>query len=176
MQKKSSRRRWYQKLGLGLRQFLKRIRKLFDEPIFIALTVLGNGSILLGALVLYYFERGVNPRVVSLLDPVFWAVGIVTTVGAGDFHPVTPLGKIVTMIMMVSGTALFWSYIALFAGALLSLEVDEMFANLRNLGRSVREVMRDEKLEKEDLHRLIVQLEANLEELRELRDKGVTAP
>jgi len=157
---------------LGLRLFIQRIRRLFREPVFIALTVLGNGSIALGALVLYLLESGTNPHMKSFLDSVLWSVGIVTTVGAGELQPVTALGKIVVIIMMVSGTALFWSYLALFAGALLSVEIGEMGREMRHISTSIRDIVREEKIEFEDVHQLIGQLETTLEELKILRDKS----
>jgi voltage-gated potassium channel len=40
-------------------------------------------------------------------DAIWWAVSTITTVGYGDVYPVTPEGRILAMILMVSGIGLF---------------------------------------------------------------------
>jgi voltage-gated potassium channel len=111
---------------LGIDLFTKRLWKLIQQPVFIVLTVIGNGLIVISSLLLYYFEKGINPRIHSLLDAIWWAVATVTTVGYGDVSPITNIGKIIGIFMMIIGTALFWSYTALFAGAILAEEVKEI--------------------------------------------------
>ena len=104
----------------------KKFLRLVRNPIFPLLTIAGNLLIFTGAIVVYFLERDVNPNVDSLLDTVWWAVATVTTVGYGDVSPVTVMGKIVGIVMMILGTALFWSYTALFADAVLSEEIDDL--------------------------------------------------
>jgi voltage-gated potassium channel len=90
------------------------------------LTVVGNSLIAIASALLYHFEHGINPKINSLLDTVWWAVATVTTVGYGDVSPITNIGKIIGIFMMIVGTALFWSYTALFAGAIMSEEAKEI--------------------------------------------------
>lgn len=111
---------------LGLNLFTKRLWKLTKQPVFLVLTVVGNSLIALSSALLYHFEKGINPKIQTWLDAVWWAVATVTTVGYGDISPITTIGKVIGIIMMIVGTALFWSYTALFAGAIMAEEAKEI--------------------------------------------------
>jgi voltage-gated potassium channel len=113
-------------LHTGFKLFTRRIGKLVKQPVFIFLTLIGNSLIVISSLLLYHFEHGLNPKINSLLDTIWWAVATVTTVGYGDISPVTTFGKMIGIFMMIIGTALFWSYTALFAGAIMTEEVHEL--------------------------------------------------
>lgn len=123
----------------------KKAWRLVSHPIFLFLTVCGNLLIASGAVFLYVIEHGSNPQIHTLLDTVWWAVSTVTTVGYGDVSPITPPGKIVGIILMIFGTALFWSYTALFAEALVSEEFDDFTSELRVIEKRLVE-LRDEQL------------------------------
>ena len=112
--------------NLGLGHFVKRIGLLVRQPAFLFLTVVGNSLIVLAAVGLYYFEHGVNPKISTWLDTIWWAVATVTTVGYGDISPITHQGKIIGIFMMIIGTAFFWCYTAMFAGAIMSTESEEI--------------------------------------------------
>ncbi len=45
-------------------------------------------------------------------EALWWAFVTVTTVGYGDFYPVTTLGRVVAVMLMVSGVGLFGSFAA----------------------------------------------------------------
>ncbi len=111
---------------LGIDLFIKRLWKLAHQPVFIVLTVLGNSLIALSSALLFYLEKGINPKIQTWLDAIWWAVATVTTVGYGDISPVTTAGKLIGIFMMIVGTALFWSYTALFAGAIMAEEAKEI--------------------------------------------------
>lgn len=111
---------------LGFSLFTRRIWKLIQQPVFLVLTVIGNSLIVISSILLYHFEHGINPKINSGLDTVWWAVATVTTVGYGDVSPITPIGKIIGIFMMIIGTALFWCYTALFAGAIMAEEAKEI--------------------------------------------------
>lgn len=113
-------------LYTGFALFARRIRSLVKQPVFIVLTIIGNSLIIVSSLLLYHFEHGLNPKINSILDTIWWAVATVTTVGYGDISPVTTFGKIIGIFMMIIGTALFWCYTALFAGAIMTEEVQDL--------------------------------------------------
>lgn len=69
-------------------------------------------AVIVGGVSLYVVESGVNPKVNSVADGIWWALVTITTVGFGDISPVTTAGRVVGGVLMVAG--LFT--IALFAG------------------------------------------------------------
>lgn len=48
----------------------------------------------------------------SLLDALYFSVVTVTTVGYGDLHPVSPAGKVLAMVLIVSGVGTFAGLVA----------------------------------------------------------------
>ena len=64
--------------------------------------------------VLVYDAEGTNPDspISTLGDAVWWAFTTVTTVGYGDEYPVTPLGRTLGVLLMLSGIALIGSLTA----------------------------------------------------------------
>jgi voltage-gated potassium channel len=41
----------------------------------------------------------------SALDGLYWAVTTVTTIGYGDLSPDTPAGKVIAVVVMLTGSA-----------------------------------------------------------------------
>lgn len=136
----------------------RRLLALFKQPVFLILTVWGHICILLGAGGFYYFEFGVNPKIQTALDTVFWAVGVITTVGYGDVTPMTVGGKVVAIFMMIGGSLFLWSYTGLFAGALVTPE-------LKVLEEGVEEIEREVKLDDQAMQQLVLRMEKVVEKL-----------
>ena len=112
---------------------LRRIGFLFKTPIFWLLTIGGNLFMFLGAFALHWLENEVNPPTQDLLDCFSWAVGLVTTVGASPIAPITTLGKVLMILMMIGGAVFLWSYMALFIGALVGPELKEIESDVNQL-------------------------------------------
>jgi voltage-gated potassium channel len=55
---------------------------------------------------IYIFEEHLNPQINSLFDALYWALVTIATVGYGDISPVTHEGRIVSMIIIVTGIAM----------------------------------------------------------------------
>lgn len=138
--------------------------RLVSNPIFPILTIAGNLLIVAGAAALYYVERGLNPTLQSPLDAVWWAVSTVTTVGYGDVSPVTPHGRIVGIVLMILGTALFWSYTALFADALVSDEMEDLESELRQIEKRLLK-FKDGENYPARLEKLLEQIQNQVKEL-----------
>jgi voltage-gated potassium channel len=63
---------------------------------------------LVAAALVLTFERGMtNGNIHSYPDALWWAVTTITTVGYGDRFPMSPAGRGVAVVLMVSGIALF---------------------------------------------------------------------
>lgn len=57
----------------------------------------------LGALGIFAFESGTNPRIQTFGDAVWWAVVTATTVGYGDVSPMTAEGRVIAVSLMLLG-------------------------------------------------------------------------
>ncbi len=86
------------RLGLAL--------KLAREELilFLAMSIV---VIYLAAVGIYYFERDVQPEAfASIPYAMWWTVVTLTTVGYGDFYPVTAGGKVFTFMILFVGLGL----------------------------------------------------------------------
>ncbi|EXF45101.1 ion transporter [Pseudomonas sp. BAY1663] len=88
-------------------------------------------------------------------EALWWAFVTVTTVGYGDFYPVTSLGRIVAVMLMVSGVGLFGSFAA-YIGSLFVADKSE-------------EDSREQQADREVMNRLLVQVESLTREVQSLR-------
>lgn len=127
----------------GWRHVWRQLFSLFSDYIFVALTIIGNGFVLVNAVVFYFLEKDVNPQLKSLLDAVWWSFATVTTVGYGDVVPITNLGKIHGILLMLAGVAIFLSFTALFARVVLGEDFADVQERMRALEKDVK------RLEKE---------------------------
>lgn len=86
--------------------------------IFIAVTIM-----VLAAAVFHWIEgASLNPKITGFFDSLYFTVTTMSGVGYGDVVPVTVAGKIVSMIMMVAGTAIFASFTAVIATSIIEIE------------------------------------------------------
>lgn len=77
-------------------------------------------SITIGSMAMLHFELGVeDSNIRTAEDAIWWSWVTITTVGYGDYTPVTTGGRIVAMILMVVGVGLFSSMSGLIASWLL---------------------------------------------------------
>lgn len=74
-------------------------RKIYIFILFILIFITIMGS------VMYLVEKGQN-GFHSIPQSIYWAVVTITTVGYGDVSPVTPAGKFISVIIMLSGYAI----------------------------------------------------------------------
>lgn len=129
--------------------FNKLVLRIFLSHSFGVITLLGNLMILGFSFVFYWLEFDQNNNVNDLLDALWWGFSTATTVGYGDIIPVTASGKILGILLMLVGTALFATYTALFAQTILEDEFLR-FNKVKNKNDSLEELIRKkEKLEKQ---------------------------
>lgn len=64
--------------------------------------------LLISSSLVYYIENPAQPKVfTSIPDSLWWGVNAMTTVGYGDMHPITPLGKVLGGLMAILGVSIF---------------------------------------------------------------------
>lgn len=103
-----------------LKFFVSEMFSLIKSPVFILLTFLGNSLIGLFSYVFFLFEYPANPKIQHFIDALWWGFSTATTTGYGDVTPVTMQGKILGMLLMLTGMALFGMFTALFAETILA--------------------------------------------------------
>lgn len=99
--------------------FLKIIWNLISSVPFLTLSFFGNLIVFLFAGIMYFIEKDINPKMESFIDALWWSFSTTSTVGYGDIVPITDAGKIVGMLLMLIGVAIFAIYTALFARAII---------------------------------------------------------
>ena len=105
---------------ISLKVFSSEIGLLIKSPVFIMLTIFGNSLITLFSVVFYWFESPTNPKLHSFIDALWWGFATATTTGYGDVTPVTTQGKLLGILLMLTGLALFAMFTALFAETILT--------------------------------------------------------
>lgn len=60
-----------------------------------------------GSIAVLEFERRAGGNITTAEDALWWAIVTITTVGYGDFYPVTMEGRLVAVGLMVVGVGLF---------------------------------------------------------------------
>lgn len=68
------------------------------------------------------FEEGAEGTIKTADDAVWWAICTVTTVGYGDYYPVTWEGRIVAFFLMITGAATFGALAGLLASWFMGTE------------------------------------------------------
>lgn len=86
--------------GQEVRRLLVR-HQLHYALLVIVLVIFGCAGLV------FALEEGAGGSIDSFGDALWWAMTTVTTVGYGDTFPVTPAGRGVAVLLMVSGIALF---------------------------------------------------------------------
>lgn len=90
----------------GLRQ-LRRVLVLEFGPL-LSVLVLFLMVLFLGSVAEYFLERDVQPQTFGNVPAaLWWAVVTLTTTGYGDVVPITPLGRMVAAVVMISGLGVF---------------------------------------------------------------------
>ena len=123
---------------VGWVHFWAQVRKVFKNPIFAAMTVVGNLALFAAAGIFYLLEHGTNPAVAHPFDAIWWAAVTMTTVGYGDVVPITTGGRIVAVVLMLTAGVLFLAFIALLSAAFVELEFRELGGEMEKVRKEVR--------------------------------------
>jgi voltage-gated potassium channel len=104
--------------------------KALTRPILGYLTIVAFTVMGLASVVMWLLEFEANPKFESPFDSLYFVVTTMSGVGYGDLVPVTTLGRAFSMGLMLLGTALFATYVAVIASSIVELEIDPDSADL----------------------------------------------
>jgi len=88
---------------------------------------------------IYVFEQNHNDNIETIFDALYWALITISTVGYGDIAPITPEGRVVSMLIIVSGIAMI-SFVTSVIVSSFSEKLDELKEN-----RIIEEVNKKEE-------------------------------
>lgn len=94
----------------------------FLRPVTIYLFFFSSTLLTIFSALFYFIESGVNNSVQSPLDAIYFTAATMTTVGYGDITPATTAGKILSILMMFIGTALYVSFTAVLSTSMIEIE------------------------------------------------------
>jgi ion channel len=124
--------------------------------------------ILVGGFGVFLAEHGhPGANITQFGDALWWAVVTVATVGYGDYYPVTAVGRIIAIIMMIMGVGIFALMVATFAKRRLQKAESKLGSvtkpDLNLVGQETKTTIKTkvdgiETLTEEDFDTLIVEI------------------
>jgi voltage-gated potassium channel Kch len=92
----------------------------------------------------YLFEHGSQPeKFENIPQSIYWAVVTLASVGYGDIAPVTPLGRMFTVVVSITGIAL----VAIPSGILSAAFIDQLRIERETLLAELTEALADGKID-----------------------------
>ena len=135
-------------------------RKLKVQDPFISVIIITFLCIFLGTLSILYLESGIEgANIKTARDALWWVFATVTTVGYGDFTPVTNEGRLLAVFLMSAGIGIFGIFSVQCTQLILDKQKDEDEHELNKLRLELTEV----KSELIEIKSLLAQLNNQVE-------------
>jgi voltage-gated potassium channel len=90
-----------------------------------ALSLLVITLLTFASVAILQFEAGAQGNIKTAEDAVWWAITTITTVGYGDRYPTTTEGRMVAVLLMISGVGLFGTFSGFLASWFSGEDEDE---------------------------------------------------
>ena len=113
-------------LGIGI----KTSRRALRHRQFHYVLVLTAGVMVLGATGLYVVEHGQNDSLTSFWDALWWAMSTTTTVGYGDIYPMTGEGRLISVLLMLTGIGVISIFTATIASLFMIEDEEDEFRGI----------------------------------------------
>lgn len=126
-----------------------------DQSASVILFIFSGLALTFGAIAILECESGMEgANIQTAPDALWWSFVTITTVGCGDFYPVTTEGRFVAAVLMAVGVGLFGTFTAYLATALFTQEEEvvvqkedlilEKLNHLETQIQEIRERVREE--------------------------------
>ena len=127
--------------GTSLRTLLRRMRQQRAQSTLLVMLFLIIFIITISAsIVVVAEEQAPDANIVNGVDAFWWAFVTVTTVGYGDFYPITEVGRIFAGLLMVVGVGLFTVLTSFIASTFLKPAQKQDTDNLEALKQELAEI------------------------------------
>ena len=152
--------------------FQTRLWRLAKSPLFVWLTIVFHSIVVGSAFCIQEIELPSNPKFADVFTALYWAVSTVTTVGYGDVVPVTTMGKILAIGLMIAGPIFSAIYTALFASALLAPEIEDVERNVHGVQTQFRALEREVRGDDAHIEAVLKDLQSALNSLQRKSSLG----
>jgi len=129
---------------------------------FITILLAGIVLSVSSLLVLQFESRSTDANITSGGDALWWGLVTITTVGYGDFYPVTTLGRLTGVFVMFAGIGIIGALASILASLLVSPTTDEPTSEVAS------DTVQSDAIVQE-LVRLRIEIEGQRSELAALR-------
>jgi voltage-gated potassium channel len=109
--------------------------------------------VICSVLVLQFESRAADANITTGGDALWWALVTITTVGYGDFFPVTAAGRVTGAFVMFAGVGIIGALASILASVLVAPTEDEVEPDKAATARTVQEELVDIKAELTALRR-----------------------
>ncbi|MDD1711625.1 MAG: ion transporter [Methanoregulaceae archaeon] len=127
-----------------------------------------------GFLVLQAESKASNANITTAGDAIWWAYVTITTVGYGDRFPVTRMGRIVGVLVMTTGVAVFATFAGLISSKLLAPPAKEEVTSEQHLVGEDQAALYFAELKQliGEREKIETEITSRVEKLEHLLDKG----
>ena len=101
------------KLAYSKSEYVLHINKRDIPSTIFIIAVLTFMVVISSSIAILYLETAPNSNIKTAEDALWWSIVTITTVGYGDFYPVTNYGRLVAIILLFLGVSLFFTFTAL---------------------------------------------------------------
>jgi voltage-gated potassium channel len=109
---------------------VKTARRAFKHRKFHYVLILTAAVMVLAASGLYVVEREQNESLTSFWDALWWAISTTTTVGYGEIYPVTGEGRLIAVLLMLTGIGVIGVFTATIASLFMIEDEEDEFSGL----------------------------------------------
>lgn len=103
------------RLSVGISDIIRYWKHFIKQTYLIHLSTIFCIIVFSGTLIFYVLEHPVNANIKNLFDSLWWVMTTITTVGYGDIYPLTTAGRVLGILLMISGIGISTAFAALVA-------------------------------------------------------------